>query len=165
MSTIIQRRTLLVGAAAMMAVPPAFAEGTMHEVQMLNMHPEDRRRRMVFYPLLQVVQPGDTVKFISVNPGHNAESLEGMTPEGAEPFKGRVNEEIEVTLTVPGFYGYKCLPHFATGMVGLIVVEGEGKLANLEAARGVRHRGRASQVFDEIWAQAETDGLLEETAS
>ncbi len=161
MKTIIQRRTVLIGGAALLAAPPAFAQGAMHEVQMLNMHPEDRRRRMVFYPRLQAIQPGDTVKFVSVNPGHNSESLEGMVPDGAEPWKGRVNEEIELTLTVPGFYGYKCLPHFATGMVGLIVVQGEGKLNNLEAARAVRHRGRGAQVFDEIWAEAEAAGLLE----
>ena len=88
-----------------------------------------------------------------------------MVPDGAEAWKGRVNEEIELSLTVPGFYGYKCLPHFATGMVGLIVVEGEGKLNNLEAARAVRHRGRAAQIFDEIWAEAEAAGLLEESTA
>ena len=43
-------------------------------------------------------------------------------PEGAEKFKGKINEEIEVTLTEPGFYGVKCLPHYAMGMVMVIAV-------------------------------------------
>lgn len=147
----------------MLLAGPVAAEGTAHEVQMLNMHPEDRRKRMVFYPLIQVVQPGDTVKFLSVNPGHNTQSMDGMIPEGAESWKSRPSQDFEVTLTVPGIYGYQCQPHYATGMVGLIIVEGEGKLDNLEAARAVRQRGRAATTFEEIWAQAEADGLLTET--
>lgn len=165
MTMLIDRRTLLIGASALMLTRPALAEDAVHEVQMLNVHPEDRRKRMVFYPLIQVVQPGDTIKFLSVDPGHNSQSIEGMIPEGAEAWKSRTSQDFELTLTVPGIYGYKCLPHYATGMVGLIIVEGEGKLDNLEAARAVRQRGRAAQVFDEIWAQAEADGLLSETAA
>jgi len=165
MTMLIDRRTLLIGASALMLPRPALAEDAVQEVQMLNVHPEDRRKRMVFYPLIQVVQPGDTIKFLSVDPGHNSQSIEGMIPEGAEAWKSRTSQDFELTLTVPGIYGYKCTPHYATGMVGLIIVEGEGKLDNLEAARAVRQRGRAAQVFDEIWAQAEADGLLSETAA
>ena len=57
-----------------------------------------------------------------------------MIPPGATPFKGRINEEIVVKLTVPGLYGYKCLPHLGMGMVGLIQV---GKPVNKEAAARV----------------------------
>ena len=45
-----------------------------------------------------------------------------MIPEVAEPWKGKINEEITVTFTQEGIYGYKCQPHFGLGMVGLIQV-------------------------------------------
>jgi hypothetical protein len=45
------------------------------------------------------------------------------------------------------------------GMVGLIVVEGPGKLDNLEAAKSVKHRGKAKKVWAKIWKKAETDGF------
>lgn len=45
-----------------------------------------------------------------------------MLPEGAEPFEGRINEEIEVTLDVEGVYGVICKPHYAMGMVMTIAV-------------------------------------------
>ncbi|MGA9436470.1 MAG: plastocyanin/azurin family copper-binding protein, partial [Roseobacter sp.] len=43
-------------------------------------------------------------------------------PDGAEAFKGKINEAIEVTLDVPGVYGVICKPHFAMGMVMTIAV-------------------------------------------
>ncbi|RZJ38429.1 MAG: pseudoazurin, partial [Brevundimonas sp.] len=75
------------------------------------------------------VRAGDTVKFIATDRGHNAASITGMTPDGATPFNGRINQEIEVTLTVPGLYGYKCTPHTGMGMVGLIQVGAAGNRA------------------------------------
>lgn len=80
--------------------------------------------------------------FKSVDRGHNSASIDGMLPEGAEEWNGKINDDIEVTFDKPGFYGYKCKPHATVGMVGLVVVEGEGKLDNLEAAQGVRQRGK-----------------------
>ena len=74
---------------------------------------------MVFEPALVKIAPGDTVKFVATNKGHNAETIKGMLPEGAEPFVGKVNQEIAVTFDKPGVYGVKCLPHYAMGMVGL----------------------------------------------
>ena len=62
------------------------------------------------------------MKFLATDKGHNAESIPEMIPEGAEPFKGKINEEIEITLDVPGMYAVKCLPHFAMGMVMTIAV-------------------------------------------
>lgn len=155
----IPRRSLMIGASALLLARPAFAQ-TVHDVEMLNADPNNPRVRNVYSPRVLSIQPGDTVRFLSVNPGHNAQSINGMTPAGGETFRGRINEEIEVTLTVPGIYGYQCLPHYSTGMVGLIVVEGDGKLDNLAEAQGVRHRGLAARVFDEIWAEAEAAGLL-----
>lgn len=127
---------------------------------MLNEHPENKRLRMVFTPRVIGVEQGDTVLFKSVDRGHNSASIDGMLPEGAEPWTGKLSKDIEVTFQVPGVYGYVCTPHEAMGMVGLVIVNGEGKLDNLEAAKSVKHRGRANLVFDELWAEAEVAGLM-----
>ena len=96
----------------------AFAE--TFEVQMLNKGSDDER--MVFEPAFVQAQPGDIIKFIAADKGHNAEVNMGMLPEGAEAFKGKINEEIEVTLDAEGVYGVICKPHFAMGMVMTIAV-------------------------------------------
>ena len=161
-SLLSRRRTLaLAGAAAFapLAAPHRVHAATAHEVQMLNVHPEDRRQRMVFLPRVLAAQPGDTVTFLATERGHNSASLDGMIPEGAEAWDGAINEEISVTLEVPGFYGYQCTPHYSTGMVGLIVVQGDGMMDNFAAAQEVRQRGRAAAAFDEIWAEVAEMGL------
>lgn len=122
---------------------------------MLNADPDNPRVRQVFVPRILVVQPGDTVKFTAVDRGHNSATVEGMIPEAAEGWDGRINEEVEVVLDQPGIYGYQCTPHASVGMVGIVVVEGEGMLDNLEAAQEVRQRGRARAVWEEIWAELE----------
>lgn len=96
----------------------AFAES--FEVQMLNKGTDGER--MVFEPAFLHVLPGDTVKFIAADKGHNAEVGKGMLPEGAEAFRGKINEEIEVTLDTSGVYGVICKPHYAMGMVMTIAV-------------------------------------------
>lgn len=96
---------------------PVSAE--MHEIQMLN---RGEAGPMVFEPGFLRIEPGDTVKFIATDPAHNAESIPEMAPEGAETFKGKINEEIEVTFNIEGLYGIKCLPHYAMGMVMTVAV-------------------------------------------
>jgi pseudoazurin len=66
----------------------------------------------------------------------------GMLPDGVDPWKGKINEEISVTLEQPGLYGYKCAPHYALGMVGLIQVGDDA--SNLDAALAVDHPGKAA---------------------
>ncbi len=111
-------RNLTSAAAVLMALSgPAFAE--MFEVHMLNRGDEGT---MVFEPSSLRIAPGDTVKFLATDRGHNAESVETMLPAGAAPFVGAINEEIEVTFDTEGFYGIKCKPHFAMGMVMVIAV-------------------------------------------
>ncbi|MFT4014649.1 MAG: pseudoazurin [Paracoccus sp. (in: a-proteobacteria)] len=117
---------LLFAAMILAGTVPAHAE--LHEVRMLS---RGETGAMVFEPALLQIQPGDSVRFIATEPGHNAESIAKLIPDGAKPFKGRINEEIEVTFDVEGAYAYKCAPHFSMGMVGLIVV-GDAA-ANLDA--------------------------------
>ena len=105
-------------ALVVLATNVVFAETI--EVQMLNKGSDGER--MVFEPDFVQAAPGDTIKFIATDKGHNAEVNPGMLPDGAEAFKGKNNEEIEVTLDVEGVYGVICKPHFAMGMVMTIAV-------------------------------------------
>lgn len=143
-------RTWTAAAAAFGFALLAGAAGAAEiEVQMLNKGADGA---MVFEPALVRIQPGDSVRFLPVDLGHNAESIKGMTPDDAEPFKGALNKELLVTFDKPGVYGYECKPHYALGMVGLIVV-GDGS-PNLEDAKAVKHPGKAqarmNKLFDEL---------------
>ncbi|SEL20280.1 pseudoazurin [Roseovarius nanhaiticus] len=112
-------RTLLTSAALVAMIGgPALAE--TFEVKMLNKGSDGDR--MVFEPAFVQAQPGDTIRFLATDKGHNAEVNEDMIPDGAEPFAGKINEEIEVTLDVEGVYGVICKPHYAMGMVMTIAV-------------------------------------------
>jgi pseudoazurin len=124
-------RTTLTPLAAIAALclwaGPAFAAN--FEVHMLN---KGEAGAMVFEPAGLRIAPGDTVTFIPTDKSHNAETIKELLPAGAEPFKGKVNQEIVVTFAVPGIYGVKCLPHYAMGMVMAVVV-GDGA-AEFDAA-------------------------------
>ena len=81
------------GALALaLAAGPAFAAN--FEVLMLN---KGEAGAMVFEPALVQLEPGDTVTFVATDKGHNAETIKDLIPEGATPFKGKINEEIVVT--------------------------------------------------------------------
>jgi pseudoazurin len=121
--------TLALCAGLLLASSTAMAAD--FEVKMLNKGSDGQA--MVFDPPFLKVQPGDTVRFIPIDKGHDAASINGMLPEGAEPFKGKMSQELSVTFQKPGLYGYHCTPHFGMGMVGLIEVGGD--TANLDAAR------------------------------
>lgn len=131
----------------------------VHEIRMLNGDPENPRERMVFRPDLVVAKPGDVIKFIPTDPSHQSSSVDGMLPAGAEGWQGKVNEALEYTLTEPGVYGYKCVPHYAGGMVGLVVVQGDGMMDNVADAKKVRQVGLAKRRFDAIWTRAEAEYL------
>ena len=90
-----------------------------HEVKMLT---RSATAGMVYEPDYLQIAPGDTVRFIPTQSGHNAATLPGLLPEGAQPFKGKINQEVEQTFSVPGLYGIQCIPHLAMGMVMLIQV-------------------------------------------
>lgn len=113
----IRTLTTSLALAALMGTA-GFAE--TFEVQMLNKGTDGER--MVFEPAFVQAEPGDTIKFIATDRGHNAETNDGMIPESAEGFTGRINQEIEVTLTEEGVYGIICKPHYAMGMVMTIAV-------------------------------------------
>lgn len=104
-----------IGVMAAFATIPAAAREV--QVKMLN---KGASGAMVFEPAFVALRPADSIRFVATDKGHNAETIAGMFPAGAAPFKGKINEEIVVRFTRPGLYGYKCLPHTGMGMVGLV---------------------------------------------
>jgi pseudoazurin len=83
--------------------------------------------RMVFEPDMIAIAPGDTLRFVATDRGHNAASIDGMAPDGTASIAGKINEEIEVSFDTEGWYGIQCTPHFAMGMV-LAVKVGEASV-------------------------------------
>lgn len=110
----------LMVAVAALALAPAAAEAREYQVKMLNKG--SNGQAMVFEPAYVAVKPGDTVKFITVDKGHNVETIAGMAPAGTPAVKGKINEDVVVKYTKAGLYGYKCLPHAGMGMVSLVQV-------------------------------------------
>lgn len=137
---------LTITALAMMLLGGA-AIAENFDVQMLNKGAEGA---MVFEPAFVRAAVGDTVTFVSPDKGHNAESIEGMLPEGVEPFKSEMNKDFTLTLTAEGVYGIKCTPHYAMGMVALIQV---GAPVNLDAVADVVQKGKAKTRFEPLFAQ------------
>lgn len=138
--------TLPMAAAVLALMLTGAAQAADHQVKMLN---KGEKGSMVFEPDFVLAAPGDTVTFVPTDKSHNAESIKGMIPEGAEPFKGKTNEQVVVTLGADGVYGVKCLPHYGMGMVALIVV---GKPVNLDAAKAVKQTGKSKKVFEQLFA-------------
>ncbi|MBJ6987396.1 MULTISPECIES: pseudoazurin [unclassified Devosia] len=126
------RTIAFAGLATAMTI--AAASAANYEVKMLNKGTDGTP--MVFEPAFLQIEVGDSVTFIPTDKSHNAESIKDLIPEGATPFKGKLNEEITVTFDVEGAYAYKCLPHLGMGMVGLIVVgDAPANLADITAAK------------------------------
>jgi len=138
----------IVTLAAALAGASGSAYAADHVVQMLN---KGAKGAMVFEPNFIKAAPGDTVTFVPTDKSHDAESIKGMIPAGAEPFKGKLSQEIQVTLTAEGVYGVKCSPHYGMGMVALIVV---GNPTNAAEAATVKHPGKAKQAFADLLAEA-----------
>jgi pseudoazurin len=135
------RRYLVMAAFAAVMAMAGGANAAEVEVKMLNKGAEGM---MVFEPALIKVAPGDTVKFVATDKGHNAETIKGMLPDGAATFIGKNGEDIAVKFDQAGIYGVKCAPHYGMGMVAMIVV---GTPSNEEQAKAVPQVGKAKQVF------------------
>jgi pseudoazurin len=95
------------------------AHAEVHEVKMLNRGAEGA---MVYEPDHLHIAPGDSVRFVPTQAGHNAASLPALLPAGTEAFKSKLNQPFEQVFGTPGLYGIQCIPHLAMGMVMLIQV-------------------------------------------
>jgi pseudoazurin len=140
-------KILCTGAAAILMAGVAFADTI--EVKMLN---KGEAGAMVFEPAFIKAMPGDTVTFLSTDKGHNAESIKGMLPNGAEKFKSKLGDDFSITFDVEGIYGIKCTPHYALGMVALVQV---GEAVNLDEAMGVKQKGKAKKRFPGLFEMVE----------
>jgi pseudoazurin len=91
----------------------------------------------VFEPSFVKAAPGDVIHFQPTDPSHNAETISTMLPAGATPMKGAMNKEAVLTVSKPGLYGIKCMPHYSMGMVALVQV-GKPTAADVTAAKAVK---------------------------
>ena len=103
--------------------------------------------RVWFDPVGVLIRPGDTLRWINRNaanshtstayhPANNDHPL--RIPPAAVPWNSDYllpDQAFSLTLSVAGVYDYYCVPHEHAGMVGRIVVMGEGDLVP-EAAAG-----------------------------
>jgi pseudoazurin len=144
-------RTIAALAVAAAIVVPVSAGAAEFEVLMLN---KGAKGAMVFEPDFIAAAPGDTIRFVPTDKGHNVETIKGMLPDGATAVKSKFNEEVIVTFDQEGVYGLKCTPHYAMGMVALVTVGAPG---NLEAAKAVRQSGKAKKVFEALFAEIPTN--------
>ena len=134
-------------ATVVLLASPAIAKE--HQVKMLN---QGKEGAMVFEPAVIKAMPGDTVKFLATNPGHNAQTIPGMLPDGEGEQKGAMGKEFVLTVNTPGVYGIKCLPHYSMGMVALVQV-GKGPSSNLATASAARLPPIAKKRMDAYLAQ------------
>ncbi|WP_137130385.1 pseudoazurin [Rhizobium sp. FY34] len=102
------------------------------EVKMLNKGADGEA--MVFEPASLRVAVGDTVHFLPSDKGHDAAAVKELIPDGVAEFKGKMNQELVVTIDKEGAYVVKCTPHWGMGMVALIVA-GDASPANLDAVK------------------------------
>jgi len=149
------RRYLVAAAVGVVMAMAGGARAAEVEVKMLNKGAEGA---MVFEPALVKIPPGDTVKFVATDKGHNAETIKGMLPADATPFLGKNGEDVAVTFDKPGIYGVKCLPHYGMGMVAMVVV---GTPDNVDAAKAVPQPGKAKQVMAGLFEKLATTKTAE----
>lgn len=115
-----------------LAAAPAAAKDIM--VKMKN---QGAGGMMVFEPAYVTAVVGDRVHFLPTDPGHNAEPITGMMPDGVTAPIGALNKEYLLTLDKAGLYGIKCKPHYSMGMIALIKA-GAGTPTNLAAATAIK---------------------------
>lgn len=119
-----RKSVLLAGLVAGALVLAGSASAAELQVKMRN---QGAQGAMVFEPATAKLKVGDTIRFVPTDPGHNAETMPELLPAGATPVKGAIGKEVTVKLTKAGVYGFKCMPHWAMGMVFVARV-GDAKL-------------------------------------
>ena len=146
-------------AEAQVPEPEVEPNGTIIEVQLERSDPEGENLEQ-FSPQIITAKVGDTVRFTAAEPSHQWSSIAEMLPEGARGWEGEIDEEVSYVLPRPGIYGFQCVPHYAAGTTGIVIVEGEGMTENLEAARAARHPGLAGRKVNELFEKARAEGLI-----
>lgn len=112
--------------ALFFALPSAMAAD--HSIKMLNYGKEGG---MVFEPPVVQAAVGDTITFVPENSSHYVQSY--VVPEGATPWKSKMDEPWTVTVEKEGVYLYYCPPHLMMSMIGIVQVGKATNLAEVEA--------------------------------
>ena len=135
------------------------------EVKMLNK--DSNGQPHVFEPAVVFIEKGDSVKFISVDKGHNVASMDkkGSAPAGVKKWKSKISKDHIQKFEIEGIHGIKCKPHMVMGMVGAVVV---GNTHNIEDFSKVKLIGKAKKRFPKILATIKNNapkGKARKTAS
>lgn len=146
-------RYSFISTAAMGLLAATLAQPAMAKDIIVKMKTQGAGGMYVFEPALVKADVGDKVHFMPVDPSHNAEIIPGMIPAGVTPAKGAMGKEFILTVSKPGVYGVKCLPHVSMGMVGLVQA-GKGPSGNLAAAKAVKLPPLAAKRMTPLLAQA-----------
>ncbi|MCC7252466.1 pseudoazurin [Hyphomicrobium sp.] len=141
----------LAAVAALLLAAPFAGSASAEEIEVKMLNNNGKGKFMLFEPEVIKAKVGDTVKFIPTNKGHNAEMIPDLWPEGAAEFKGKLNEEIVLTIEKPGVYGIKCLPHYPMGMIALVVAGDE--LPNKGQLDTYKPSGTAQKRYDALKEQ------------
>lgn len=132
----------------------ALAGGAMAAEHQVTMLTQGKDGSMVFEPAFVKAEKGDKVTFISTDPSHNSSAVN--VPEGAAAWKGKMGENVTVTLDQEGVYIYQCDPHKVMAMIGVIQV---GKANNLDNAKKeadklsksfVMNKDRLAKLMDQV---------------
>jgi pseudoazurin len=145
-------KTLFAGAALVVLLAASGRAGAA-EFEVKELNKGSQGGMMVFEPAFVRIAPGDTVRFVAADKGHDAETIPHMLPDGATPFKAKMNEDMPVTFDKPGVYGVRCTPHYGMGMVAMVVV---GDPVNEDAAKAMSQPGKAKQTFNKLFEQLDT---------
>tara|TARA_B100000767_G_scaffold224428_1_gene213511 strand:+ start:21 stop:464 length:444 start_codon:yes stop_codon:yes gene_type:complete len=138
--------TLYIFAFTLFLISSAFAE--TYEVQMLN---KLEKERNIFNPSILYVKSGDTVKWISVNKGHNIAFTKKGVPEGVELYKSKINTDAEYTFNTSGIYAYNCTPHYGLGMIAFVVVDED--LSNFDQVAKIKYPGKSKKLAKALLEQ------------
>ncbi len=138
--------TLYIITFTLFLITSAFAE--TYEVQMLNKLEKDRN---VFNPSVLHIKSGDTVKWVSVDKGHNIAFTKKGVPEGVELYKSKINTDAEYTFNTSGIYAYNCTPHYGLGMIAFVVVDDD--LSNFDQVAKIKYPGKSKKLAKELLEQ------------
>ncbi|MFC6637460.1 pseudoazurin [Sulfitobacter sp. JBTF-M27] len=137
----------------------AFAETI--EVEMLNKN--EAGDRMVFSQELIRAEVGDVIRFVPTDKSHNAQSVKNALPENQEAFKGKMNGEVEYTVTETGLTAVICLPHQVMGMVALVVVGDD--FSNAEQILDARIPGKGKAKIEALVEEARAAAPVADTTA
>ncbi|PWC39820.1 plastocyanin/azurin family copper-binding protein [Azospirillum sp. TSO35-2] len=130
------RRTLLraggwAAGLALIGLPAAAPAAAVVEIRMRG---NADGSKVWFDPIGVLVEPGQTIRWINIDPGnahtstayHPANAGHPLRiPEGAAPWNSDYllpEQSFELSLTTAGVYDYFCIPHEEAGMAGRLVV-------------------------------------------